>query len=85
MLVYALGCELMPYVEAIVNAIADDTAKHGNRFSRFVLSIVGNYPFQYRRNGGFLAGAGTGEADDGAEWVGRNLHVSFSALRPKVV
>ena len=52
MLVYALGRELIPCDEAIVNDIADDAAKHDYRFSRVVLGIVSSYPFQYRRNAG---------------------------------
>ena len=50
MTVFALGRELLPSDEAIVEAIADDAAKHGHRFSRVVLGIAASYPFQYRRN-----------------------------------
>ena len=50
MLVYALGRELLPFDESVVETIAADVAKDGYRFSRIVLGIAASYPFLHRRN-----------------------------------
>jgi mono/diheme cytochrome c family protein len=50
MLVYALGRELQPSDEPVVERIVADLEANEYRLGRLVLGIVRSYPFQYRRN-----------------------------------